>query len=237
MIISVIILFIVFALIAVRQIGTIKMQIWQIMFLGALATIVTGQIGLRDALSSINLDVIMFLFGMFIIGEALERSGYLSYLASKLFRNSKNSSQAIFIIIFGSGLLAAILMNDTIAIIGTPIVLMLAFRQHINPKLLLLALAFSITIGTVMSPIGNPQNLLIALNDGIREQFIAFTKYLFIPTIINLFITYFILKFFYKNEFNKKIKNDSRAIIKDKHLANLSKYSLIMIIILIGVME
>ncbi|PKP58821.1 MAG: hypothetical protein CVT88_06670 [Candidatus Altiarchaeales archaeon HGW-Altiarchaeales-1] len=55
-------------------------------------------------------------------------------------------------------------MNDTIAIIGTPIMLMLASRSKISPKLLLLTLAFAITIGSVASPIGNPQNLLIALN-------------------------------------------------------------------------
>jgi len=42
--------------------------------------------------------------------------------------------------------------------------LMLASQYKTSPKLLLLALAFAITIGSVTSPIGNPQNLLIALN-------------------------------------------------------------------------
>ena len=69
--------------------------------------------------------------------------------------------------LFSVGGLSAFLMNDTLAIIGTPLVLHYASRQKVSPKLLLLALAFAVTIGSAMSPIGNPQNLLIALDGGI----------------------------------------------------------------------
>ena len=51
-------------------------------------------------------------------------------------------------------------MNDTLAVIGTPLVLLLAKQHRMSPKVLLLALAFAVTIGSVVSPIGNPQNLL-----------------------------------------------------------------------------
>jgi hypothetical protein len=39
--ISIIVLILVFTLIAVRQVGNVKLQIWQIMLLGALAVLVT----------------------------------------------------------------------------------------------------------------------------------------------------------------------------------------------------
>jgi Na+/H+ antiporter NhaD/arsenite permease-like protein len=51
-----------------------------------------------------------------------------------------------------------------------------------------------------MTPIGNPQNLLIALQSGIPLPFITFLRYLAIPTIVNLFLTYFILKLYYRKE-------------------------------------
>jgi len=44
MIIPIITLAVVFILIAVRKIGNIKLQIWQIMLLVAIAVLVTGQI-------------------------------------------------------------------------------------------------------------------------------------------------------------------------------------------------
>jgi len=76
--ISLIILGLVFILIAVRQIGNIRFQIWQIMLLGAIGVLVTGQISPLEAIKSINIDVILFLFGVFIIGQAFEESGYLA---------------------------------------------------------------------------------------------------------------------------------------------------------------
>ena len=70
----------VFLLIAVRQVGRFNLKIWQIMLGGALAVLITGQIAPLDALHAINPDVMLFLFGMFVVGEALVESGYLCLL-------------------------------------------------------------------------------------------------------------------------------------------------------------
>jgi len=102
-----------------------------------------------------------------------------------------------------------------------------------HSKLLLLALAFAVTIGSVMSPIGNPQNLLIAINGGMKNPFIEFFKFLFIPTIINLFVAFLLLKLFYKEEFHDNKLDHSQEPIKDKKLAKLCKISLILIGVLV----
>ncbi|OQX22042.1 MAG: hypothetical protein BWK75_01765 [Candidatus Altiarchaeales archaeon A3] len=203
--IQIIVLFAVFILVSIRQIGNLRLQIWQLMLFGSLVVLITGQISPNDALTSINFDVILFLFGVFVISKALEESGILQYFSSKIFHKAKSTDMLILLVLFVAGGASAILMNDTLAIIGTPIMLMLASQYKISPKLLLLALAFAITIGSVASPIGNPQNLLIALN--MHEPFIPFIKFLLIPTIINLFVAYLLLKIFYKNEFMKLSRN------------------------------
>jgi len=97
MIIPIIVLAIVFLLIATRQIVNTKLQIWQIMLFGAIAVLITGQISPKDALKSINLDVMIFLFSMFVIGVALEESGYLSHLSYKIFKKAKNAKEIEFI--------------------------------------------------------------------------------------------------------------------------------------------
>jgi Na+/H+ antiporter NhaD/arsenite permease-like protein len=231
--VSIIILLVVFVLIAVRQIGRFRFQIWQVMLLGALAVLLTGQITPAKALRAINPDVMLFLFGMFVVGQALEESGYLSYLSSRLFGRTKSLDSLLLLILFGTGLLSAFLMNDTLAIIGTPVMLQIAGKTGIRPKLLLMALAFSVTIGSVMSPIGNPQNLLVAINGDITNPFITFLHYLAIPTLINLFLAYFILKYFYREQFKNKPLNHSANPITDPKLARLSKVSLIIIVILV----
>ena len=225
-------LFSVFILIAIRNIGTIRLQIWQIMLFGALAVLLTGQISPLDAFRSINIDVILFLFGMFAVGQALEESGYLAHLSHTLFGNARSADQLVLSMLFGFGLLSTLLMNDTMAIIGTPVVLLLAKRHHLTPQPLLLALAFAITIGSVMSPIGNPQNLLVAIT--ITNPFVTFFTYLAVPTFINLMVAFLLLKLFYRADLSgKNFVLDAPEVVKDHKLATLCKVSLALIIALI----
>ena len=233
--VSIIILGIVFLLIAVRRIGNLKLKIWQIMSLGAIAVLVSGQISPLAALKAINPDVMFFLFGMFVVGEALESSGYLSYLSYKIFRKAHSLDLLVLAILFVMGLLSAFLMNDTLAIIGTPVVLLLAHKANTTPKILMLSLAFAITIGSVMSPIGNPQNLLIAINGGVKNPFVTFFRYLLLPTVINLFIAYLFLRLFYRRHFNHQPVHHEPEPIKDPKLANLSRISLILLVVLVVV--
>ena len=229
----IIILGIVFILIAIRQIGNIKLQIWQIMLLGALAVLISGQISPLDAAKSINTDVMLFLFGVFTIGQALEDSGYLSHLAYRFFRRARSLNRLVIRILFGMGLLSALLMNDTLAIIGTPIVLSLARKADTQPKILLLALAFAVTIGSVMSPIGNPQNLLISIHGNVPNPFVTFLKFLLLPTLVNLFLAYLLLRLFYREHFHGQPVTHIPEAIKDPKLAALSKISLMLLFILI----
>jgi Na+/H+ antiporter NhaD/arsenite permease-like protein len=231
--IAIIVLFAVLVLIAVRQIGSLRLQIWQIMLLGAIAVLVTGQISPADALNSINPDVMLFLFGMFVVGRALEESGYLSHLSYKLFRRARSVDSLILWILFTMGFASAFLMNDTIAIIGTPVVLLLAKKHKISSKLMLLTLAFAVTIGSVVSPIGNPQNLLIAVSGGVSEPFVIFFRHLMLPTVINLLIAYLVLKCFFRGEFHSMPLSHSQEPIKDHRLAMISKASLILLISLV----
>lgn len=223
----------VFVLIAVRKIGDRRFQIWQIMLGGAACVLVTRQIGWQDALKAIDVDVMIFLFSMLVIGVALEESGYLGVISYRIFRRARNSDELLLLILLVMGFTAALLMNDTLAIIGTPIVIMLARKHRVSSKALLLALAFGITIGSALSPIGNPQNFLVATKGSIKNPFLVFIKYLFLPTVINLLVAFLLLKLFYREHFNDDPLNHSEAVISDTHLAKLSKISLIMLIVVI----
>jgi Na+/H+ antiporter NhaD/arsenite permease-like protein len=204
----------VFVAITVRQLLELKIPIWKIMFAGAVFALVLGDISVPAAFSSINFGIIAFLIGMFLIGEALQQSGYLDYLSSRLFSRARDSYATLFLLIFGAGLLSMLLMNDTLAIIGTPIVISVAKSRGMRSEPFLMALAFSITTGSVASPIGNPQNLLIAASSRLGEPFLTFFGYLLVPTVINLFITYAMLRFVYKRDLQKgNSRKDTHKIL------------------------
>ncbi|WP_243670653.1 hypothetical protein [Methanoculleus chikugoensis] len=60
----------------------------------------------------------------------------------------------VVLILIGAGVLSALLMNDTLAVVGTPPLMLYFARRHgiSPPKLLLLTLAFAVTTGSVASP-------------------------------------------------------------------------------------
>ncbi len=231
--ISVVALAMVLILIAVRQVGKNSLAIWQIMLLGALVVLFTGQISPVEALFAINPDVMIFLGAMFVIGESMQKSGYLLFLFNRLFCKARNLDQLLLLILFAMGSLSALLMNDTLAIIGTPLMLYLARTLKIDPKLLLLTLAFAVTIGSAMSPIGNPQNLLIAVNANLPNPFFVFLHYLLLPTVANLLLAYLLLRILYKGQFQNRPLEICREEISDPALARLSRISFLLLFALI----
>lgn len=75
----------------------------------------------------------LYLLGVFFISQAAEESGYLEHLTDQIFYYTNTGKQALLLIVFILGLGAALIMNDTIAIIGTPIILQLC-KSHICSK-------------------------------------------------------------------------------------------------------
>ncbi len=207
---------------------------WQAMLLGALIVLVTGQIEPEPALRSVNVDIMLFLFGMFVVGQGLEESGYLAHVSYKYFKRARSRDSLLLMILFGAGIASAFLMNDSLAIIGTPVVLLLSRRHGMPPKLLLLSLAYAVTIGSVMSPIGNPQNLLIALNGGVESPFFTFLRHLLFPTIVNLYLAYILLRKFFPGDFQNVELRHSQEPIRNHELAVLSRLSLRIIVLLVA---
>ncbi|HKX80672.1 MAG TPA: SLC13 family permease [Nitrososphaera sp.] len=186
-----------FLIIGRRRVG---IPIWASMLIGAAFMVGLQVISPEAAIRSVNLDVIAFLFGMFSIVSALERAGVLKRVAIRMLSMAGTPSRLLMVFVVGMGVLAAFLVNDTIALLGVPLVIYVAAHTGIRPVVLMLALAFGITVGSVMTPIGNPQNLLIAIGSGIPIPFITFLTYLTLPTIASLFATYFILKLVYRHD-------------------------------------
>ncbi|MFZ8793192.1 MAG: SLC13 family permease [Acidilobaceae archaeon] len=167
--------------------------IWAFMAFTSFLCVVTGLTPIDRLSESINIEVILFLVGMFSIVGVAESSGLLEALSLLLVSRFRSVRVAVVGLSLAFGFLAAIAVNDTVAVMGPAIVVFISRILRVDPKPLLLLLAFSITIGSTMTPIGNPQNMLIAVESGLKAPFISFLYYLLIPTIINLVITALII--------------------------------------------
>ena len=113
----------VFLVTAVRKIGPWTLPIWAIMGAGAALVVLHGDISPSSAWGAVNWEVLLFLFGMFILGQALEESGLLASILNPLLPGRGGPFLFFLFLTVGFGLLSALLMNDTVAVIATPWVL------------------------------------------------------------------------------------------------------------------
>jgi len=95
-----------------------------------------------------------------------------------LIKKAKSAYQLSFFLSVGLGLASSVIMNDSLVIMGTPILLSYSKKMGINPLPLLYTMAFSVTLGSAMTPMGNPQNMLIAAESGLKAPLIQF---IFLP--------------------------------------------------------
>lgn len=222
-------------LIAIRQVGRFRLRIWQIMAGGAVVLLVTGQIGPREAVQSVNMPVMVFLFSMFVLGEALLRSGSLSSVSSFFFGRARTGGELVLLVLGWCGIISAFLLNDTVAIIATPLMVLIAKVQKIEPSLLLIALAFAVTTGCLFTPVGSPQALLIAVDGGITAPFLTFLVYLGPPAFFGLVLAYAALRLRYPGEMKKPLERGPVPGPLDPSLTTLVTVSLFLLALLLGI--
>ncbi|MFA0812134.1 SLC13 family permease [Microbulbifer epialgicus] len=188
---------IIFILIAARQWLPSAIRIWHIMTFGAIALLLMRQISLKEAFFAIDWDLILYLFAVFSIASALYDTG-ISEQISKRILSVKHPSMVLTSYVIAMALCAAVLTNDAAAVIGVPIAIMLARNMKWGLIPLLIILCATVTIGSMVSPVGNPQNILIANAGNFDNMFIVFGQWILVPAAITLLVSMIWLKRFLK---------------------------------------
>jgi len=203
--------------------------------LGAVAMVLFGVISLKEAYAAIDLDTILFILGMMIIVAYAEVSGFFEIAENFILEKAKTAASLLLFLIFSAGLLSSLFMNDTICLILTPIVLRLTHKTNLNPVPYLIALATSSNIGSAMTIIGNPQNMLIGLYSKI--PFLEFLRILAPVTIIGLTLNFFVIRAIYRKEItNKPIsvkERDPKSVIQ-KELLVISFIAVILLLVFLS---
>ena len=145
-----------------------------IALVGAAALMALGVLDLKTAWGAIDYKTLVFLFGMMVISANLATAGFFQLSLDYLRRYIRSPFGLIVVLTFGSGVLSALFLNDTIALIVTPLVVGLTVSLKLNPIPYLLALAGATNIGSVATLSGNPQNILIGSFSGI--SYVEFAK-------------------------------------------------------------
>lgn len=140
--------------------------------LGAVAMVVVAGLPLEEAYRAIDLDVLVFLLGVMLLVAYLEEGGFFEAAAMWILPRVHSRRRLLVVVTVGSGALSALFVNDTVCLMLTPVLLATLAPLGLRPVPYLIALAMGSNIGSALTVVGNPQNMLVGLSSGI--SFAAF---------------------------------------------------------------
>ncbi|MBN3922909.1 anion transporter [Nostoc sp. NMS4] len=164
----------------------LRMNRASIALVGASLLMAFGVLDLKEAWQAIDYKTLIFLFGMMVISTNLAYAGFFQLTLDTVTHFTRSPLGLLIVLTFGSGILSAFFLNDTIALILTPLVLGLTQTLKLNPIPYLLALAGATNLGSVATLSGNPQNILIGSFSGI--SYLDFAKALTPIALVSLLI-------------------------------------------------
>lgn len=157
-----------------------------------------GVVGPTEALAAINLDVILLLVGMMSVVSGLEVCGFFDAVSSRIAARATTQGSFLGWLMVVTAVLSALVVNDTVVLLLTPIVVRTARALRVNPVPYLVALAISANVGSVATEVGNPQNAYIAIRSGI--PFLTFTTYMLPVTAVCLVASIVIVRFVFRRD-------------------------------------
>ncbi|GAB2294016.1 hypothetical protein Dimus_028232 [Dionaea muscipula] len=157
---------------------------------GALLMVIFRVVSPEQAYAAIDLPILGLLFGTMVVSIYLERADMFKYLGKLLSWKSRGAKDMLFRICLISALSSALFTNDTSCVVLTEFVLKIARQHNLPPHPFLLALASSANIGSSATPIGNPQNLVIAVQSKISffDFFIGIAPAMLVGVFVNAVI-------------------------------------------------
>ncbi len=135
---------------------------------GAIFMIAFGVLSLEEAYRAIDYRTIVLLFGMMVLIAHLQMARFFRSVVRWVAATVHEPHLLLVAIVFVSGLLSALFVNDTVCLVFTPILIEIAQARGHRPLPYLLALATASNIGSVATITGNPQNMMIGSVSGIR---------------------------------------------------------------------
>nr|TKS04427.1 hypothetical protein D5086_0000141520 [Populus alba] len=162
-----------------------------------------------EAYASIDLSILGLLFGTIVVSVYLERADAFMYLSKLLSWKSLGAKDLVCRVCLLSAISSAFFTNDTSCMILTEFVLKVAKQHNLSPQPFLVALASSSNIGSSATPIGNPQNLVVAVNGQI--PFLTFFVGIAPAALVGVLVNAVAIICMYWRELSSHLKEEEDA--------------------------
>ncbi|MCX7865549.1 MAG: SLC13 family permease, partial [Limisphaera sp.] len=159
--------------------------------LGTVLMVAAGVLSPEEAYRAVDYDTLVLLLGMMLIAAYLHMAGFFQWAADQILRRARTPVRLLAGLVMTSGVASALLVNDTVCLMMTPLVVAVIVRGGLPLPPYLLALAMSANLGSVATLVGNPQNMIIGSLSGL--SFLEFTRSLLPAAVVGMTVEFGIL--------------------------------------------
>jgi len=148
--------------------ATIFLFIWGrlrpdlVALLSVLALFLTGIINLEQTLAGFADSTVIMVAALFVVAEALSRTGVTAWLGQQLLSQAGNSEFRLMLVLtLGTAVLSAFLSNTGTVAMLLPAVMAAAWRIRSVPSRFMIPLAFAANTGGLLTLIGTAPNIVV----------------------------------------------------------------------------
>lgn len=189
---AILIFAVTYVLISGRRLKILPLNRPAAALLGTVLMVSCGVMTPTQAYHAVDYDTLVLLLGMMLMSAYLFLAGFFDWAADWVLRVAGTPERLLLYLIVASGLLSALLVNDTVCLMLTPLVVTVMVRGGLPLPPYLLALAMSANLGSVATLVGNPQNMIIGSLSKI--PFVRFSAGLVPVAVLGLAIEYWVLR-------------------------------------------
>lgn len=120
-------------------------------------------------ISYIDWDTLALLFSLMAVMKGFQNAGLFIYLGTRLLSRAGSTRKMLLILVFLPFILSTLITNDVALLTFVPfsiIVLRIAHKEHLLVPLVVLQ-TLAANLGSMLTPMGNPQNLYLYAASGI----------------------------------------------------------------------
>ena len=164
-----------------------------IALLGAIALVATGDLSLEEAARSIHAPTLLLLFSFMVLSAQLRLGGFYTFTTLRLAALPLKPPLMLGALIAVVGALASVFSNDIICLAMAPVLVDACVKRRLDPVPYLLALACAANVGSALTLIGNPQNMLIGAS--LHLSFGGYLREAALPVLLGLLVTWGVIAF------------------------------------------
>ncbi|MGD1061261.1 MAG: SLC13 family permease [Methanomassiliicoccales archaeon] len=204
---ALIVFIVTYLLISIRRFRWFNIERPAVAILGAALMILLGVVTPQEAVEAVDLNILALLLGMMLLVAALQLCGFFTWVSLRIIGSSKNQFEFLVLIMAATAILSALILNDAVVLLFTPIIIQTCRLINANPIPFLVAEAVSANIGSVATEVGNPQNVFIASQSNI--PFVDFSVRLLPVAAISLFVAIVLIWLAFRKDL--RVVDDAKA--------------------------